>query len=358
MSSVFPDGGAIASFSLPDKTAEVLFNGKKERINFDYETNGPGATSITVGPNNQIYGSTNHPMHLFSYDAAKAGVVDHGTIPAIGGGNLGAFGTNGKYLVGDSYSFGTVYEYDTTQPWNAPVTGDPVNPRAVGKFADVSRPRASVTLPNGDIIFGGYPAYGFTGGGLITYVAATREAQLKPATELLPNHSTIALALLNAQTVVGGTSIETPGGGVVKATEAELYFYDIATQTVTFRTVPIPGARSILDVHVASDGKVFGLTNDAKFFVFDPQTKAVVHRADWTQYGVAFNPGDSMWSAPNGRVGVLLPKVLLEVQPDYSVRKLADTPAPATTGGALLNNRLYFATGSHLRSVGLAPLAP
>ncbi|HEX8550030.1 MAG TPA: hypothetical protein VF681_00605 [Abditibacteriaceae bacterium] len=358
MSSVFPDGGAIASFSLPGKTAEVLFNGKKERINFDYETNGPGATSIAVGPNNKIYGSTNHPMHLFSFDPAKTDIVDHGTIPAIGGGNFGAFGSNGKYLVGGSYSFGTVYEFDTTQPWNAPATGDPTNPRPVGTFKDVSRPRASVTLPNGDILFGGYPAYGVTGGGLVTYSAVTREAKLKPAAELLPNHSTVALELLNPQTVVGGTSIETPGGGVVMAKEAELYLLDTATQTVTFRTVPVAGARSILDVHVAPDGKVYGLTNSSQFFVFDPQTKEVVQRADWTEYGVAFNPGNSMWNTPNGRVGVLFPKVLLEIQPDYSVRKLANTPAPATTGIALLSNRLYFATGSHLRSVGLAPLAP
>jgi hypothetical protein len=356
MSSVFPDGGAIASFSLPGKTAEILMGGKKESITFDYETNGPGATSITVGPDNKIYGSTNHPMHLYSFDPAKTGVTDHGTIPQIGGGNFGALGVNGKYLVADSYSFGTVYEYDTSQPWNVPATGEPVNPRSVGKFPDVSRPRASVTMPNGNIVFGGYPAYGVTGGGLVIYLAATRELVLKPAAELVPNQSTVALELLNPTTVVGGTSIETPGGGVVIAKEAELYFLDTATATVTYHAVPIPGARSILDVHVAPDGKVYGLTNDAQFFVFDPKTKTVVHKADWNQWGVAFNPGNSMWNAPNGRVGVLLPKVLLEIQPDYSVRKLADTPAPATTGGALLGNRLYFATGSNLRSVGLADL--
>lgn len=360
MFSAFPDGGAIASFSLPDKTAEVILDGKKQRITFDYESNGPGVTSLTVGPGGRLYGSTNHPMRLFQFDPAQQKMTDHGTIAKIGGGNMGAFGVNGKYLVSDSYSFGIVYEFDTSLPWNVPTTGPSLNPREVGTFGEVSRPRSSVTLPSGDILFGGYPAYGYTGGGLVTYRAATREASVKPATELLPNHSTVALEVLNPQTVVGGTSIETPGGGVVKATEAELYLLDSATQTVTYRTAPVPGARSIFSLHVGSDGKVYGLTNNMKLFVFDPQTKTVVHTSDLSalsnDWNVPFNPGHSLWRAPNGRIGVLLPKVILEIQPDYSYRKLADLPVAATAGGVVLDNRLYFATGSQIRSVGLVEM--
>ncbi|HEX8550029.1 MAG TPA: hypothetical protein VF681_00600 [Abditibacteriaceae bacterium] len=366
----FPGGGEIVSFNLHDKYAEVLLDGKKERITFDYETNGPGVISLAIGPDNKLYGSTRHPIHVFSLGPAQKTLVDNGTIPPISGGNFGAFGTNGKYLVGNSYSFGMVYEYDTTQPWNSPATTwnaatskwnvpspeDNTNPRLVGTFPEVSRPRSSVTLPNGDILFGGFPAYGYTGGGLVTYAAATRTAKVKPATEILPNHSTVSMALLNPQTVVGGTSIETPGGGEVKAKEAELYLMDAATQTVAFRVAPIPGARAIADVHVAPDGMVYGLTDQVKFFVFDPQTKEVVHRADWlnhTGWSVPFNPGNSLWNAPNGRVGALFPKVALEIQPGYSVRKLADLPANAGAGAIVLDNRLYFAAGSHVWSLGL-----
>jgi hypothetical protein len=371
--SQFPTGGgAIVSASVPDKTAEVLLDGKKERITFDYESNGMSISSLVVGPDAKVYGSTNHPMHFFSFDPKPSTLVDHGGMPQVAGGNFPAFAVSGKYLIGDSYSSGAVYEYDPAQPflalpvtWNAatnawsdPTPGEPSNPRWLGKYKDVTRPRVAVALPNGDVLFGGYGGYGITGGGLVTYIAATREAKAVPATEILPNHSTIALALLNDKTVVGGTTVETMGGGHPVATEAELYFLDIATQKVTYHTVPIPGARAILDVHVAPDGKVYGLANNAQFFVFDPKTKTVVHRADWNQWGSAFNPGNSMWNAPNGRVGVLLAKVILEIQPDYSVRKLADTPATVNAGGVVLNNRLYFGTSSSLQSVSLAPLAP
>jgi hypothetical protein len=164
------------------------------------------------------------------------------------------------------------------------------------------------------------------------------------------------LALLNDQTVIGGTTIEAMGGGHVVATEAEIYFFDIATQKVTFHTAPIQGARAINALHVGPFGKVYGLTIEGQFFVFDLQTKTVIHKADWTQWGYAFNPGHLFWNAPNGRIGVMLSKALLEIQPDYSVRKLADLPAGSGAGGVVLNNRLYFATGSHLRSVSLAPL--
>jgi cell wall-associated NlpC family hydrolase len=357
MLSAFPTGGgAIASFSVPDKYAEVVLDGKKQRITFDYESNGPSISSLVVGPDSKVYGSTNHPMHFFAFDPTQKAIVDYGGIPQVASGNFPAFAVSGKYLVGDSYAAGAVYELDTTQPWNVPATGDSINPRMLGKYNDVTRPRAAVALPNGDVLFGGYGGYGVTGGGLVKYSAATREAAAKPAADLLPNHSTIALALLNDKTVVGGTTIEAMGGGRVLATEAELYLLDIATQTVAFRTVPIPGARSITSLHVTADGKVYGLTSDAKFFMFDPQTKTVVHRADWSKWGHALNPGNSLWRTPSGRVGVLLSKTILEVQPDYSARKLADLPASANAGGVVLNNRLYFATGSELQSISLAPL--
>ncbi|HEX8550031.1 MAG TPA: hypothetical protein VF681_00610 [Abditibacteriaceae bacterium] len=357
--TAFPvGGGAIVSASVPEKYAEVMLDGKKERITFDYESNGPSISSLVVGPDAKVYGSTNHPMHFFAYDPAQKTLKDHGPIPQVASGNFPAFAVSGKYVVGDSYSSGAVYELDTTQPWEIKPDGTTVNPRLLGKYEDVTRPRASVALPNGDILFGGYGGYGITGGGLVTYVAATRETKSKPATELLPNHSTIALALLNPQTVVGGTTVEAMGGGRAVATEAELYFLDTATQKVTYRTVPVPGVRSINSLHVAADGKIYGLTNNAEYkaqlFVFDPETKTVIKRTDLAEWGYALNPGNSLWRAPNGRVGVLLSNAILEIQPDYSVRKLADLKAGA--GGVILDNRLYFAIGSHLQSVSLASL--
>ena len=69
-----------------------------------------------------------------------------------------------------------------------------------------------------------------------------------------------------------------------------------------------------------------------------------------------FNPGNSLWNAPNGRVGALFPKVALEIQPDYSVRKLAELPEDAGAGAVVLNNRLYFAAGSHVWSMGFNEL--
>jgi streptogramin lyase len=359
MLSVFPTGkAAIVSLSVPEKTAEVLLDGIRERINFDYESEGPSISSLITGPDGKVYGSTNHPMHIFAFNPKPSTLADLGPITQVAGGNFPAFAVSGMYIVGDSYAAGAVYELDTTQAWEVPATGDTVNPRLIGKYNEVTRPRASVALPNGDVLFGGYGGYGVTGGGLVTYHADTRQASVKPAAELLPNQSTIALALVNNKTVVGGTAVWAPGGGRVLAREGELYLYDTATQQITFHTVPVPGAAGILDIYVHTDGKVYGLTDTQQLFVFDPQTREVIHRADWKQWGMALNPGHSLWRAPNGHIGVLLPKVILEIQPDYSVRKIGDTPALATSGGVVANNRLFFGTGSSLQSVSLAPLAP
>jgi len=361
MLSGFPSpGGAILQCNIPEKYADVLFNGVTTRINFTYTSNGSGVTSLVTGPNGKVFGSSNHPMHFFGLTpatpASSSTITDYGPIPAVASGNFGAFGISDQKLIGDTYSNGELYEYDTQAAWNVPVSGATVNPHKVGTYADVSRPRAAVDLPNGNILFGGYPGYGVTGGGLVTYSGAFGTATVKSAAQLLPGHSTTALALLNSSTVVGGTSIKTPGGGVETATEAKLYYYDISTKTITYSTVPVPGVKAINDLYITTSGKVYGLTDAAIFFVFDTATNTVVHTANWSAWGIAFNPGHSMWTAPNGRVGVILPQYILDVDSSYTVRKLADLPATATARGSLLNNRLYFATGSQLRSVGLAPL--
>jgi hypothetical protein len=351
----FPGEGKIVEFSLPEKFAVVELNGAAQRITFDYESNGAAISSLVAGPDGKVYGSTNHPMHFFAFDTGAAQAAstlhDFGPIKEVGGGNFPAFAVSGKFVVGASYGLGATYEFDTSRPWQIAPDGQTINPRLLGKFKEVTRPRAALTLPNGDAIFGGYGAYGVTGGGLVVYDASAKTASVIPPEKLLLGQSIVALRLLDDKTVVGTTSIEAPGGGHVIAKEAELFLMDAATKEVTFRTAPVAGANAIYGLEIGRDGKIFGLTSTSQFFLFDPQTKSVVHRADWKSWGAPFNPGSPLWRGADGNVYATLGKNLLQIQDDFSAQKIGELPAPISAGGVLLNGRFYFASGAELWSI-------
>jgi hypothetical protein len=164
----------------------------------------------------------------------------------------------------------------------------------------------------------------------------------------------VALARLDAKTIVAGTSIAAVGGGHEIATDAELWLLDADTLKVLFHTVPVPGATDIYSLAVAQDGLIYGITRQATFFVFDPKTRNVVHQADWSQWGFPMLPGFSLWRDHKGGIHALTHNYVLAIGDNFSVREEAKLPLSATSGGVLLGNRLYFSSGSELCSVEIA----
>lgn len=355
----FPGSGKITNFNLSSRFVDVELDGKTQRIAFDYDTNGAGLSGLAIGPNGQLYGSSNHPAHVFTLDPATGVLHDFGNLPSLGGGNFPSFASSGQFLVGASYgNGGAVYEYDTTRPWQpAAENPDAVNPRLLRHFREVQRPRSVVKLDSGKILFGGYGGYGVTGGGILIYDPATRTVSAKPSAELLPNHSPIALSRVDAKTVVGATSIEAPGGGRVLAKEAELFLMDADTLKVTYRTVPIAGANAIYGLVVGDNNLVYGLTNKSQMFVFDLKTRKVVHQADWSQWGSPFNPGYPLWRSEDGIIYGLLSHSIVRLNPDFTSEKLAATPTVVSGGGVQLGSRMFFTSGSELYSVDMTKLS-
>jgi len=351
MLAEFPDSGKITQFSLTDRTATVELDGKTHQIHFDYASNGAGITGIIAGPGGKIYGSTSHPGCLFVYDPASRKLQSLGSIPSLGGGNVPAFAVNGTELLADTYgNGGAFYIYDTAKPWNP----DVANPRMVEHIWEVQRPRTALAVNKGKFILGGFGGYGTVGGGFTVYDSTTQKLSAVSPEELLPGHAPVASARLDAKTIVVGTSIDAVGGGHETATDAELLLLDADTLKVLFHTIPVPGATDIFSLAVGNDGLIYGLTRQAQFFVFNPKTRKVVHQADWSKWGYPFLPGFSLWLDHKGHVHALTHNFVLAVQSDFSVREEAKLPLAATSGGVLLGNRLYFASGSELCSVEIA----
>ncbi|MBM3498212.1 MAG: hypothetical protein FJX74_06030, partial [Armatimonadetes bacterium] len=344
----FPDGRRLRTLDLPERYLELESPpaGAVKRLAFAYESEGAIITSLAVGPGGLVYGSSAHPMHLFVCDPASGTLADWGGIPRVGGGNFCAMATQGGYLFGAAYSGGYLYRYDPGKPWNGE-TGDDPNPRLMAQYGeDVHRPRWCLAHPDGrHVIMAGFMGYGLRGGGLAIHAVDTGDTQLLEHTDVIPDHSTIALAALPNGDLVGGTSVQTPGGGHATETEAVLYVLDWATQRVVFRIVPSPGAAEVVSLALGVEGLVYGVASNRELFVFDPAKREIIHRASLAQHGGL--PRQVLVSGPDGRVIGTLSRAIVRIEPTtFAVEKLADTPVAVSAGVAVTQGRLYFASGS------------
>lgn len=228
----------------------------------------------------------------------------------------------------------------------------PQNPVVLAQWRhDVTRPRTALVHPdNVHVMMAGFAGYGLVGGGIGIYNLETGEdTLLTAADDLLPGHSCITLKAMPNGDLVGGTCTTAPGGGHPTATEAELFILDWETRQVVFRTTPVPENRSIISIWVMDDGLVYGLSANRTFFVFDPEQRRVVHSESFAAYGSV--PRHALQAGDDGQLYAMLRNAIVRITPGtFEHEKLADTPAPATAGGAYVNGRLYYASVSRVWS--------
>ena len=351
----FGDGAEFRGLDAGARCFEyVEATGASQRVVFDYESNGALITTLVAGPGGRVYGSTCHPMRFFRYDPATDGLTDLGALKRVGAGNFCGLSTRGDTIYGAAYCGGWFYRYDTTRPWRD--SDEDGNPKFLGAFGrDILRPRTALAHPDGrHALMAGYPENGRVGGGMAIYDNRTGATALLTHEDLVPLQSTITLRALPDGAVVGGSSVSTPCGGRPLADEARLYIMEWPGRAITFETVPVSGARGISSIEVGPDGRVFGITVESRFFVFDPAARRVVHEEDFLPYGSPVRPSQSLLRGPDGRVYVLLTGSILRIDPaDLSHEKIANLDPPARSGSAVSGGRLYYATGANLRSCAI-----
>lgn len=342
----FPGGGKVQEFVLREKYGKIIDErGKSFDISIDYKTSGAAITSFTFGPDAAIWGSTSHPIRLWRYEPKSGYIGDWKGMKEISGANFPNLITLGQKIYGALYNGGMIWSFDVLRPWNSSN-----NPLLMGAFNEIARPRAvTVTSDKENIVFGGYPGYGYTGGDLVFVDVINEKANLVKVQDQLAGLSTIVLRSLPEGLLVGGTSIAAPGGGTPTATKAVLYLMNEDSRKIIFQIIPVLSGADIESLEV-KNGLVYGITSDSQFFVFDPVLRQVIAQQDIKSYGSPIGPGQSFALIDDGYIYCVMSKAIFRVDSHFNIIKLTDLPQVASAGIGFYNDILYYACGANLWS--------
>ena len=151
--------------------------------------------------------------------------------------------------------------------------------------------------------------------------------------------------------------------------EAILFIFDVASQTITGQSVPLPGCKVLTSVHEARPGKLVGLGmptvptlheaddsyyGDTTLFFMDTDTLEVTRRID-TPYSLCRRSGRAFVDAPDGSLWAVGGGALLRIDPE------AETIEPLATVGEDGNflvegGKLYLAGQPCLRIAEISHL--
>ena len=354
----FPDGKRLADCDLIERvlTIEDPGTGTTSRLPLDYTSEGAHVMGLAVAPDDTVCGGTTFPKRLFRYDPnadAWTNRANYGQWNAVAP-------TTDRFFVG-GYTGGFLLEWDPSRPWVATEKGRPdANPRFLTECKPtINRPHDLLVHPDGKtVVLAGTPDYGYTGGGLLFWDRQTGAGTLIEHEAILPEHSTMSLVALPGGKLLGGTTTSPGTGGEKKATEAALYVMDMASKEIEWSEVVFAGVQEYTDMCPGPDGLVLGIADRKRCFVFDPVRRRAVHEEDVearlgltpTQQGprvFVSGPGDSIY--------MLFIRAVARVDlSTFAIDLLADSPVPVAAGGAFLDGRIYFASGSHVCSYGVA----
>ena len=350
----FPDGKQLKLFDLLERrlAVEDPKTKKSHEVRFDYVSEGAYVVGLTTAPNGTICGGSSFPMRFFSYDPR----ADAWTRCACYG-QWNTTARQGDRFFAGGYGHGFLLEWDPSRPWLATDQNKAdSNPRFLTQcHPTINRPHALLPHPDGKtVVLAGTPGYGYTGGGLLFWDRSTRERVLLEHTDLIPEHSTFSMVALPESQLLGGTTTDAGTGGERKAQMAELYLLDLNTKKIVWHEPLLPGVQSYNALVLGPTGKVYGFADRTIFFVFDPQTRIIVHQeklpAALGKTNTQQGPRVFVMS-PNGTIYALFERSIARL--DCAANRfdvLARSPVPIGPGSDWLDGRIYFAFQSRLYS--------
>jgi len=253
-----------------------------------------------------------------------------------------------------SYPEARLSVYDPNKPLRFGDNED-ANPRDLGPMGgELYRPRAMVTGPHGNVYIGGYPDYGLLGGAISVYDPKKNEKRVYR--HIIQNQSIASLAYFDKlDLIAAGGSVRGGTGTRAVEKEAKLILWDPKEEKKVFEVVPVPEVKTILSLAVAVNGILYGITDNEKIFVFDPERKEVRKILD-----LGFKePGEvSLQLGPDLRLYGLAKEAIFSIDPrNDQVSLVVKPPVPIHSGMAMLGRKIYFGSGANLWEFEISPEA-
>lgn len=340
----FPSGRRLVSVDMHDRTLVTRdASGQQKTVKFNYTTQGAALTFVCATGDNKVCGGTRFPMHTFYYNAGD-NKFDSKQLPR----QPNVMAALGSRLYVAAYPDGKLFQESEN--------GKNEFSEVLNAYPSINRPHAMLIMGGGSqIALAGTPEYGTTGGGMMFWNRSSGHKSRIDHWHLVPNHSVQAMVELSNGMLLGGTTVAPGTGGVTKATDSsELFLMDANTHEVRWRGAPVPGAKTITDLMVGTDGLVYGLADSVDLFVFNPNNRQVVSVNRFSK-----DLGPSVYAqgtrafvkGADGSIYVLLYNGIGKVDTKaHTVSRVVSSPVRITVGGAAANGRIYFGSNNHLYS--------
>lgn len=340
----FPSGRRLVSVDMHDRTLVTRdASGQQKTVKFNYTTQGAALTFVCATGDNKVCGGTRFPMHTFYYNAGD-NKFDSKQLPR----QPNVMAALGSRLYVAAYPDGKLFQESEN--------GKNEFSEVLNAYPSINRPHAMLIMGGGSqIALAGTPEYGTTGGGMMFWNRSSGQKSRIDHWHLVPNHSVQAMVELSNGMLLGGTTVAPGTGGVTKATDSsELFLMDANTHEVRWRGAPVPGAKTITDLMVGTDGLVYGLADSVDLFVFNPNNRQVVSVNRFSK-----DLGPSVYAqgtrafvkGADGSIYVLLYNGIGKVDTKaHTVTRVVSSPVRITVGGAAADGRIYFGSNNHLYS--------
>ncbi len=348
-----PDGRVFSFIENNILRIENPATRERKEIPLQYEAAGAYIFVVGTGPDGKIYGSSMLPLRLFVYDPTSQSLTNLGKASRANGEvySMGSF--DGKlYLC--SYPEARLSVYDPSKPVKVG-DGEDANPRDLMSMGEeLYRPRAMIAGPQGKVFIGGYPDYGLLGGAISVYDPKKNEKRVYR--HIIWNQSIASLAYIEKfDLIAGGSSVRGGTGTRAIEKEAKLMLWDPKKEEKIFETVPVPEAKTILSLAVTVEGLVYGITDNEKVFVFEPERREVKKILD---LGFKEPREISLQLGPDLRLYGLAKEAVFFIDPRNDQVSLVTKPSiPIHSGMAMMGRRIYFGSGANLYEFEI-PLEP
>jgi len=317
---------------------------ERKEISLQYEAAGSFIFVVGTGPDGKIYGSSMLPLRLFVYDPEKDSLANLGRA-SLWPGEVYSLGSLDGKLYLCSYPGARLSVYDPKRPLQFGEEED-ANPRDLGPMGEeLYRPRAMIAGPHGRVYIGGYPDYGLLGGAIGVYDPMKNEKRVYR--HIIRNQSIASLAYIEKSDVIaGGGSILGGTGTHAVEKEAKLMLWDPKEEKKIFEIVPVPGAKTILSLAATAEGWLYGITDNEKVFVFEPDKKEIRKIFD---LGFKDPREISLQVGPDSRLYGLAKEAIFFIDPKNDQVTLVVEPSiPIHSGMAMLGRKIYFGSRANL----------